>query len=461
MTIHQAKGLEFKSVFLFACHEKASSSNIKSKTFSINKEFGLLCKVPVDNNFFNKYQSSPIVNLAEYISYRKNMAEIKRLFYVAITRAKNYLCICATNSNADSFPEESFFGQLGSCLDLDLNSNKHEISNNLKYLKVINNKFITEEASISFDIPIIKHLETQIPNQDILLVNAPPSNINIESILDSVSCEIISASKYAIFKQCPAKYQLTYSYGYQPIHKKSKDWVFSHHRNITDDFKQRENEITENDTENSFTKSSYSNVKGIIIHSLLENETTLEDLKHKIEIQIDRNNEILQGDRNDLGNEIFTDLNNYYNSYLYKKITSFKNYKNEFQVYLYEKDYFLFGIIDRIVFDDDKIRIIDYKTDLVDEDSARVKSEHYFNQLKFYAYIISKTYKHVEKYELQLVFIKNPNLEFKHTLLINDIELIGGDISQVVEQIRKKDFQKNINNCKECYFSINFSSCVL
>ena len=96
MTIHQAKGLEFKVVFLFNCDETSPISTVRSKNLTVNKEVGLLTKVPLNENYFADYESAPVVNIHNHIAKRKDLAEIKRLFYVAATRAMNYLFITGT-----------------------------------------------------------------------------------------------------------------------------------------------------------------------------------------------------------------------------------------------------------------------------------------------------------------------------------------------------------------------------
>lgn len=45
---------------------------------------------------------------------------------------------------------------------------------------------------------------------------------------------------------------------------------------------------------------------------------------------------------------------------------SIPSYKNEFEIYIKENDYFLHGITDRIIFDKNKIIICDYKTDNIE-----------------------------------------------------------------------------------------------
>ena len=53
------------------------------------------------------YSTAPIAAMYDYTIRRKNSAEIKRLLYVAVTRAINYLFITAFSNNKDM--KDSFF----------------------------------------------------------------------------------------------------------------------------------------------------------------------------------------------------------------------------------------------------------------------------------------------------------------------------------------------------------------
>ena len=55
MTIHQSKGLEFPVVFLFKTDEAGLSNSIKAGEVKIDKKYGLLTKVPLNQNVFDDY----------------------------------------------------------------------------------------------------------------------------------------------------------------------------------------------------------------------------------------------------------------------------------------------------------------------------------------------------------------------------------------------------------------------
>ena len=102
MTIHKSKGLQFDFVFVYGCTNVKKGS--KDSQFYFDKENGLTIK-PVDGskNFFYLRQ--------EQRAIQEELAEFRRLIYVAITRAKLKVWIVGswkeiptdTDKNEDSF----------------------------------------------------------------------------------------------------------------------------------------------------------------------------------------------------------------------------------------------------------------------------------------------------------------------------------------------------------------------
>ncbi len=102
MTIHQSKGLEFNVCFLFGFGKKF---NLSSK-FSIlfNKDFGISMKLPPAfegdlspiERIKTRYEETPIWNIIGKNIKNKQIEEEARVFYVALTRARERLYISAT-----------------------------------------------------------------------------------------------------------------------------------------------------------------------------------------------------------------------------------------------------------------------------------------------------------------------------------------------------------------------------
>src|SRR5690606_17006002 len=159
MTLHQAKGLEYKAVFLFKCDEISVMNSVQAKKIAAVKKAGLLTKVPINENYFSEYEAAPIANIYNYIIRKKEIAEIKRLLYVGITRAMDYLFISASAKKDFKYNDASFMGLLSKALNLNFDNNDYRISSDLKLLKKKKNGYETLEENFNLTIPLTKELE--------------------------------------------------------------------------------------------------------------------------------------------------------------------------------------------------------------------------------------------------------------------------------------------------------------
>ncbi|MDO8550410.1 MAG: 3'-5' exonuclease, partial [Ignavibacteria bacterium] len=459
MTLHQAKGLEFKVVFLYKCDETAQMSSVTSKKITAAKKIGLLTKVPVNENYFSEYETAPVVNIFNHIAKKKDLAEIKRLFYVGITRAMDYLFISASYKNDYNYSEASFMGMLSESLGLNFDSEEYKISSGLKFLKKKNNEYVTEEGTLTFSIPIIKEVEDFGEAGDLSESILLPENLNLDKINDLPEGEIISATKLSIFYQCSLKYQLTYEYGFTKLMEQFKDWR-NKLKSQKHEFNPFEENVVKDDEEKSF--HNFGDIKGRIIHKILQREIEKSDLRKitfelvKEEMQI-----FNEKDYEDFADDIVSDLTKYYESHTYSEIAKLNNYSSELEVYSREENYFLFGIIDRITFERKKAVIIDFKTDDIEKSEIQKRFESYLTQLKFYSYIVSRLYKHIEEFELRIIFIKYPDEKVSLQIKRTETVEIKNSVKKMVLETRMGTYKKNLAHCPKCIFSINHNHCIV
>lgn len=468
MTIHQAKGLEFPIVFLYRCGESSRKLSVKTKSILVHKEFGLLTKVPLDENYFVEYYSAPIVQLSDYINDRKNIAEIKRLFYVGITRAKNQLFLSASLKSALSAKEDSFIGLLQEGLNIDFDSPLFNLRSKLKLLTKKDDKYTGDEKDLEIEIPIIKKLQPSTVSETEAEQLQQIKSLLAKNIDDKSFGEIISATKLSVYKQCPLKYRLIYELGFSNLMVENRNWLNKQkmaNKSKQFDFNPKEEELlaASNEEEISRTDVKFAQVKGTLIHRLLSEETIEAELMCKVELYLKTMIDKEEWQSNqfaELKQDIVGDLLNYFNSKNYNRIKEFTGYRNEFEIYHQHSDYYLYGIIDKMIISKNKIIIIDYKTDLISSDEIHERASQYFTQLKFYSYIASKLFKVISDFELCIVFIKHPNEFITMNIESKDLAKIEQDIELMVKKVREQTPEKNLDHCQNCVFSIK-NNCIV
>lgn len=462
MTIHQSKGLEFPAVFLYKSEDKSESPSVKSKAFTVDKELGLLTKVPVKDNYFSEYKAAPVIGIANIISKRKRVAENKRLFYVAVTRAVNYLFVSAGYVKDYNFNRNSFMGMIQEGYAPDFSSGEFKISSTLKFLEIRNGKYVNIDRKSELRIPILNKVE-EVDEEIIRIKENYPGKLAVEKIEDVTSGEIISATKVAIFNQCPVKYQLTYEFGFGNLFSDYRTWLEDKKKSgRTNNRFEFSGSVDESNEEPEMSRigraKKYGDLKGRVIHEILDKRIDQRDLRKNAAMLVQKELSSFEksgGTESELVEEITVDLLKFYGSDEYGKINSYKDYKNEYEIYVKEGDFFLYGIMDKIIFNDGKIIIIDYKTDNVSSEDLSKKSKAYITQLNFYSFIVSKLYKGLLEIETRLIFIKHPDKTIVRKINKETLNNIRNDILNMVKITRRKNYIKNLDHCRLCYFAVN------
>ncbi|HVO73788.1 MAG TPA: UvrD-helicase domain-containing protein, partial [Ignavibacteriaceae bacterium] len=360
MTLHQAKGLEFPVVFLIKCEETAAKDKVKPKSVTVSKDFGLLTKVPLGENYFGEYLAAPLAGISNLITDKKNFAEIKRLFYVGATRAKDYLFLSGSSEEGKKFNRESFFGLLCDGLGIDLSSNYYELNSDLTFLEKENGVFKNVKREMRTGIAVIRNVvkaeaeaKAKAEAEAKAKMGSEKKVVHVSSINDFPKGEIFSATKISLYKQCPLKYKFTYDLRYSGIYNKYKEWktleLFSKNKEF--EFQEDEEKQAQNDFAAGAKSPGTAEIKGRIIHSILQKDIPPEQLKTFIndELEAEKDFSELQ-DLENLKDEIYSSAKLFLGSDTYASIKSNKNFKNEFEVHTAENDYFLYGIIDKIIF---------------------------------------------------------------------------------------------------------------
>lgn len=442
LTIHQSKGLEYKAVFIYGCNDYSKENLIRSRSMGIDKEFGFPVKVFMNGSYFAGAVTPAVVSLYNYIHQQKNNAELKRLLYVAVTRAMNYLYISST---LNKYPSGgSFLEMFREGLNINFEMSPLFLSGDVVFMIKNNESFTFQKTKISTEIKIASEFK-ELPPLKSGETESTGKKMLLQTITDRPKQEIISATKISMFTQCPVKYELTYELGYPTVFNMVK--------------KYSANEFEFNSKEDEELKQ-YAEIKGRIIHSLLSENVERADIEVVMEKfiaseSINHPEQVLK-----LRNSVSETLNRYYDSETFKTIQSYTEFRNEFEIYTEEGDNFLYGIVDRLIIEKERLLIIDYKTDDIEKEMIESRAADYYQQLKFYAYILSKFFSGQNYFDLQLVFLKHPDQTLLKRIDRKDLMKYRNGLLNSIEDIQDKNYKPNLDHCRKCHFFFEGNKCV-
>ncbi|MBE2281116.1 MAG: UvrD-helicase domain-containing protein [Ignavibacteriaceae bacterium] len=462
MTIHSAKGLQNKIVYIFNSGSNIYNESTAVNKFSVSKEFGILSKMP-DKLFFEKFKSTPLIALHDLIQQQKSIAEFKRLFYVAVTRAED--CLFISQNIKSNINSNSFLGMMEKTLALDFKKFEAEeialgeSEINVIYLeKDLNGNPEYKETTLKVDPKIKVFYKTSLKMPDPVSNNDIEKMVNYNILLEKYpavsSSERISASRYATFNSCPKRYQLSFEFG---LNDKNL-FLSDDQTNIKYDDPYLGQDLTAL-TFNTGAK------KGTLVHELFaENKENLnsEELKKIISgrtKEIFASSPITEKELIEFEADVFSLISAYKRAPFLEKLANPVLIHNEIELTTAFDDFYLYGIIDRLVILEDEAVVIDFKTDRVNEESIKQKADYYFNQLDFYAVLISKILPDIKKITLRLAFLRVPEnnqfKEFDKSLIIG----IEEKIKLMVNTIRSGNYPKNEKSCSKCIF-YSGNSCI-
>lgn len=373
MTIHKSKGLEFPVVFL-ACSQRKFYRTKPSGDITMHKNIGF------GMDYINpqlKYRYPSVTNSAvSIISEIENISEEMRMLYVAVTRAKEKLIITGTTSaDIDT--------------DIPLPMSKMNVLKGYSYMKWLapiafhSDNWLAE--IVYADIIKKEHNEDTTQKQKII-----KSDIDINEIFNYI---------YPFKNSAKLPSKISVSELKRRAYPDENDFTAKTVFSVT-------SEITPPSFLTKATGKLTSAQRGTILHTILENIKFQENMTYEyIQSETERivSCDILTHDEATAVN--LNKIVKFFNSDICRRMLASKNIFREvpFEIQIPAKDYdisfadeygdekiILQGIIDCYFIENDKIILIDYKTDYYTDVSEMVNK--YKAQLDCYATALEQTY---------------------------------------------------------------------
>jgi len=414
MTVHSAKGLQFPVVCI---PDLNSTVDVKNRLFYYDGNTGFGYRL----THRDKVEIDPIGWSLRKLDRQKDISETRRLLYVAMTRAKDYLFFAGAR--------EKKKGSLTA-------------PKNGTWLKEIMDgiglEYDDETDHLQFGgltVPIIKELkEVKAADSGKKAPKFSPDILKSMKYIEPIKAihrpVRITPTGFLKYAECPQKYVLAETYGIEEPEKtykeSGKNELASGKKfgDIAHEFLSRLN----------FQKQDYYSLIDDLLCQNQINGRLAEEYADEIEKIVKRFRKT----------ETFRQLQ----SLTEEKIKREENFFIEFDGVIIE------GTIDLMYELDEGWILLDYKTDVVEKEKLNEKVEHYRPQLMLYA----KAMKNItKKYPLRTAIYFTRSGEEKE-LEVNDnsIAQVENQLRDMFKKLGSDEIIKNPNSCDSCGFLGNY-----
>lgn len=419
MTIHKSKGLEFPIVILADTAKNYNFSDARKQKVVFHHKYGI--GIDIVNQDLGVTYPSLIKQAIRSVIEKETKSEEIRLFYVALTRAKEKLYIFATTKDYEKeYEAQSISFKDGKFNETLIASNTSYYKNMLPVIKYYN-KFEGDKKDLDIQRIEVKSNTTDEELKEMLVsknTQDKKESINEkalelfkdkkidEKIIDKIKNNFESEYKYIEDAQTPSRISVS---NLKKI-KNDEDKI-STVEEIKDE---NEDAKIQNEFEEPIClkekEEKYTAVrKGILIHFILQNlDFKALRTKEKLKNYIDKlvfERVLSEQDKKYIN---VTRIYNFLNSTIGKELKDAKKVFREYEFILKNKDIsnsLIQGVIDLFyVTNDDKVVLVDFKTDRIDNEKEFIKK--YKIQLDIYKEAINL----LTSYKVDEIYIYSFNL---------------------------------------------------
>ncbi len=395
MTIHKSKGLEFPVVFLARCSKEFNLSDARSKILW-HKELGFGANyIDCENSFYGKtlQKNALIIKINNEL-----VSEEMRKLYVAMTRAKEKLFVTAVlkKKNSDEFSKNipSEYNKWISSINNDGKISEIYAKSSTNYINWIAPVAITDRENWVFNIvpyPEASQIDLVFGEEDILKETTDNKILTISDGSYEFKDSTIIPSKISVTQ------------------------INDIHKNFVVDLVKKPGFLNKNNTVGGAQR-------GTAIHYIMQKFIPFDNMSEKdVKLFIQslvENGELTVEEGNSVDPSLITD---FYSSDIGKRILRsdrvFREASFEIEVPLNQitdinsdEKIILQGIIDCYFYEDDKVVLVDYKSDFYD-DIDEIK-EKYRQQIQLYSLAIEKITKKSIKNQFLYLFSSKTVIEY-------------------------------------------------
>ena len=435
MTVHAAKGLEFP-VVIIPTLERAFRTD--SEPF-FDENLGIGFKAREDDE--SSGTGPPIGVYLKEQNRRKMIAEEKRIFYVACTRARDMLVLSGNPDGSGKAATWMNWLQESLSSGHRFESGGLEFQVDTKSLEFSESRFVQSEQHHS----LLIHLESGMESVSAGVIGTPgveevtlPPHL-IASLPGQTKGEIFSASKIKTYLDCPSRYALRYILGFP---SGPGSFRYAADEEWHDDKLPAES-------------------RGRVFHAVMQHIDALARDRNAIPGTIRRclvaEAPFVPGGDFEMVEEIARAVDSILGSSFWREVSAATGTRTEFTISTPFGEDFLTGTLDRLFRDSDGVwNILDYKTDRIDRSGVSLRGESYLPQMKFYALLLSR-FVGAPSVKVTLLFTEHPDIPVQRILRQRDLEEFENLLSSVTRRIKSGFFPPKENSCGEC--PLSFDQC--
>jgi len=430
ITIHKAKGMEYKAVFLA---DVADCPRGDSAPLYFDEELGIGFTV---RDSCGKRMKTMVGCIVAETEKRKETAESKRLFYVGCTRAENHLVISGGRPQRDldpTYESGNWMGWLHAALGMDSEGNPGDDTPEglFRYVRISEDPESTGvspadfwsdvaggEKGGAFEDPALEEMMTLLER---VPVPGVPEHLSPTRILDYI--------------ECPAYYLYRHIHGVEPRRKGTRG----------DGYGERYGLLAHGILEKVVTRGWESMLAGDVGRDGYFSADSYDELSHIVPLA---GKKIPESWRERLIEELRT----FTESTLYGEIITSEIVRCEEPFAFILEDVLVRGTMDVLFRSGDEIGIVDYKTDATDGMDAERVPERYRVQLGMYAYAVERA-EYVLPSRLVIHYLA-PGVSRDVPCTREFLDEISAVLAGSLEKMRSGDFTpRKSERCGSCPYS--------
>ncbi len=407
MTIHTAKGLQFPVVFVPFLNTKNTG---RSNKIYMEADLGMT-PTGLFKGEDDKQKTFCLHTLLKYRQYQKEMAEARRIFYVAASRCSDYLYLSA-ELEQEKVKEESMlawllesFQQLGQDL---LAEDEASFRNGTLAIRRDYPKKVSTDTTLQNLANLLKTLRSMVGNWKPEKTERPAW---MQPLQAPVGDRIFSATQMMTFLEDRSLYYQRYHLGF-----------------FENDYDFFASEIHKGDT---------SRLKGKIIHRLLELISTVDVSRERLIEQILFEYDVLDHQSLDqFREELLQIIERIEHSPTGRRFIKAEEARNEVSVTMRLGDDLFTGTIDRLFKNEEGLwEVVDYKTNSVTKERMPEIARRYSYQVQSYALLLRNLFPAQTSYPVSLYFI-NPDEVHERRFNRGEIMMISDFFKETITRIK-------------------------